>query len=370
MAHAQCQILYGIPLPPSQVERLGRLGKRLGKGSISVLIDNVSQLQLLRSFHDVAGFGCEIYIKINTGYGRAGVTTDSPGFKHLVQSILSEIEPSGCGSLHGFYSHAGHSYGGDSPVAAMSLLVQEIAGLKMAATTVTSMNEATTNNRQYVLSVGATPTATSIQNLFIARENSEGNDMNEQLVKLHECIEDAKRTQTVEIHAGVYPILDTQQVATDASPSARTDNRQDMQTSLSTADIALTILAEVASVYDDRGNREALMAAGSLALGREPCKSYDGWGIVSDWGMATPIKNDRSGWQVGRISQEHGILMEDSSVEHPRAPDLHYGQKIRIWPNHACVTGAGFGWYLVVDSSLPEGRRDEIVDVWVRCRGW
>ncbi len=36
-------------------------------------------------------------------------------------------------------------------------------------------------------------------------------------------------------------------------------------------------------------------------------------------------------------------------------------------PNHACVAGAGFGWYLVVDS---DQGGDEIVDVWVRWRGW
>jgi len=43
---------------------------------------------------------------------------------------------------------------------------------------------------------------------------------------------------------------------------------------------------------------------------------------------------------------------------------LEVGQKVRIWPNHACISGAGFGWYLVVDGG------DEIVDVWPRWRGW
>jgi D-serine deaminase-like pyridoxal phosphate-dependent protein len=42
---------------------------------------------------------------------------------------------------------------------------------------------------------------------------------------------------------------------------------------------------------------------------------------------------------------------------------------VKIWPNHACIAGAGYGWYLVVDSER-EGNEDEIVDVWVRCRGW
>ena len=252
----------------------------------------------------------------------------------------------------------------------MSLLIQEIEGLKVAATIVTSMEDARTADRKYVLSVGATPTATSIQNLFTKRENAQGSFVNEQLVKLQECIEDTKHTQPIEIHAGVYPILDMQQVATHASPSAKTDNPLDMQSTLSTADIALTILAEVASVYNHREHREALIAAGSLALGREPCKSYRGWGVVSDWNMAIQSNDGRSGWQVGRISQEHGVLTIDSNIDHPSTADLHYGQKIRIWPNHACVAGAGFGWYLIVDSSLAEDRQDEIVDVWVRCRGW
>ena len=48
---------------------------------------------------------------------------------------------------------------------------------------------------------------------------------------------------------------------------------------------------------------------------------------------------------------------------------LEVGQKVRVWPNHACIAGAMFGWYLVVDSRLV-GREDEVVDVWVRWRGW
>lgn len=356
------------------------MGKRLGKGSISVLIDNISQLGLLQTFKDIAGFGCDVYIKIDTGYGRAGLTTDSPNFKPLARSILNVIEPSGSGTLRGFYSHAGHSYGGDSAAAAMSLLVQEIEGLKIAADTIAAMHQTTMTNGRYILSVGATPTATSIQNLTTKPENREANNTDEQIMKLQKCIEDAKRTQTIEIHAGVYPILDLQQVATHASPSAKVYNPADTQPKLSTADIAMSILVEVASVYEDRENPEVLIAAGSLSLGREPCKSYNGWGIVSDLGMARQSSNGRSGWQVGRISQEHGILTKDSSVGHdttvspekpnPSTATLRAGQKIRIWPNHACIAGAGFGWYLVVDSSLPDGRQDEIVDVWVRCRGW
>jgi D-serine deaminase-like pyridoxal phosphate-dependent protein len=71
------------------------------------------------------------------------------------------------------------------------------------------------------------------------------------------------------------------------------------------------------------------------------------------------------GWIIGRITQEHGILTQEKG----EGEALEVGQKVKIWPNHACIAGAGYGWYLVVDSER-EGCEDQIVDVWVRCRGW
>jgi D-serine deaminase-like pyridoxal phosphate-dependent protein len=145
---------------------------------------------------------------------------------------------------------------------------------------------------------------------------------------------------------------------------------------LSTANIGLRILVEVASIYNERDKPEALIAAGSLALGREPCKSYPGWGVVTPWqGSAQSAQEavfttydevGKAGWIVGRISQEHGILVWEG--ENFGMRELHVGEKLLLWPNHACIAGAGFGWYLVVDSDSVNA--DEIVDVWVRWRGW
>jgi D-serine deaminase-like pyridoxal phosphate-dependent protein len=50
---------------------------------------------------------------------------------------------------------------------------------------------------------------------------------------------------------------------------------------LSHNDIAIRILADVVSRYERDGKHEALVAAGTLALGREPCKSYPGWGVIA-----------------------------------------------------------------------------------------
>ena len=331
-------------------------------------MDNKSQLQRARIFRDVAGFPLQVFIKIDTGYHRAGVVVGTETFNRLVADVLEEAA---CGTVEflGFYSHAGQSYGGDSAMSAMKSLVVELEGLEKAVNHASTARENTPTGKRYVLSVGATPTATSIENM-LDKSVQEEPSMAGEMTKLKRVVERINTVHAVEIHAGVYPFLDMQQLATQASPSAvPSDSRYDSP-GLLTADVALTIMVEVASVYDGRDSAEALIAAGSLALGRDPCKSYDGWGIVSNWGMPGDDVEGRSGWQVGRISQEHGILIKDSQREGHELAELRVGQKVRVWPNHACVAGAGFGWYVVVDSSLNEERRDQIVDVWVRCRGW
>jgi D-serine deaminase-like pyridoxal phosphate-dependent protein len=78
---------------------------------------------------------------------------------------------------------------------------------------------------------------------------------------------------------------------------------------------------------------------------------------------------------MGRISQEHGTVTWKGNpatagmagmagMGTQEEGKFEVGQKIRVWPNHACIAGAGFGWYFVVDGG------DEVVDVWPRWRGW
>ena len=288
-----CQILYGIPLPPSQIERLAHLGKKIGSESISVLVDNGSQLQAARAFRDMAGFPVKVFVKIDTGYHRAGVVVGTEEFNRLLIDIL-DMESRGTVELLGFYSHAGHSYGGDSALGAMELLIVELEGLEKAANDASKARDHAPMSQKYVLSVGATPTATSIENMLERSAQAES-PMGGEIAKLKKVIERVKATHAIEIHAGVYPFLDMQQLATQASPSALPANPKYDNSGLSTADIALTVMAEVASVYESRDSPEALIAAGSLALGRDPCKSYNGWGIVSDWGMSTNNIEGRSG---------------------------------------------------------------------------
>lgn len=106
--------------------------------------------------------------------------------------------------------------------------------------------------------------------------------------------------------------------------------------------------------------------------GEIPGQDYSAWGLVMPWGLQNPAPGPEfprmhEGWQVGRISQEHGILTWQGKKED--VLPLEYGQRVRVWPNHSCIAGAGFDWYLIVDSRR-KGREDEVVDVWPRWRGW
>ncbi|MCJ1351353.1 MAG: hypothetical protein MMC33_001337 [Icmadophila ericetorum] len=371
-------VLYGIPLPPSHAKRMGYLGQKLGPGSISILLDNPGQLKGLHGFAETAGFSIGIYIKVDTGYHRAGLPLGSKSLANLLEIIIKNGD-SKVHHLCGFYSHAGHSYGVDDSIPAMDLLIQEIRGLEDAADLATSIERRFGREERkdrFVLSVGATPTATSIECLHHGDNKSLPQDWTDKTKEMKEVVDHANNHHRVELHAGVYPFLDMQQLATVASPSSRSKDSEHLVKSYQ--DVALTILAEVASTYEARNPPEAIIAAGSLALGREPCKSYSGWGVLTPWDENDFSNEDRyvdaelSNWFVARISQEHGVLQSRDLGEHRvrNFEKLRIGQKVRIFPNHACVAGAGFGYYLIVDSNNPVGQRDEIVDVWVRCRGW
>jgi D-serine deaminase-like pyridoxal phosphate-dependent protein len=86
-------------------------------------------------------------------------------------------------------------------------------------------------------------------------------------------------------------------------------------------DCALTVLATVISTAVPG---QAVVDAGSKALGREPLPAGDeaGYGCLLD----------RPDIRVIRMSEEHGILDLRTSDWHP-----HVGDLVRIVPNHVCI---------------------------------
>jgi D-serine ammonia-lyase len=336
------------------------------------MLDYPDQVPHLSLFGD---FVPQAFIKVNMGGQRAGVVPRSQAMKDLIEVTL-EAHAAGKVGLKGLYSHAGQSYGGDSRVAAINTLRDELSALLEGAEEVTAAcNASGSPLPPLTLSVGASPTALAVQNL-LSNQDAESTDnittaeLRAAAAELSAIIENIRQQgHIVEIHAGVYPTLDLQQLAAHSLSSSL----------LSWKDISFTVVAEVCSRFPSRGKDgtdEYLIGAGGLALGREACKAYPGMALLTPWGrqgsggkMPAGGVEDAEGWMVGRFSQEHGILTWRSAGGGAEPDELTIGQAVRLWPNHACITGSHFGWYFVVDSSR-EGKEDEIVDIYVRTRGW
>lgn len=116
-------------------------------------------------------------------------------------------------------------------------------------------------------------------------------------------------------------------------------------------DIACSVLATVIGVRPDG----YVIDAGALALSldRSTAGTDHGFGLVGD-----ADGNPLPGWRVERVTQEHGIVAPG-----PAAGRLRLGARLRVFPNHACLTAACHDEYVVVSNGV-------IVDRWERCRGW
>ncbi len=118
-------------------------------------------------------------------------------------------------------------------------------------------------------------------------------------------------------------------------------------------EIALSVLASVIG----RREESILVDAGALALSKDrstAATAHDaGYGIVCDLnGIPYP-----GPVRVESVSQEHGTLRGP-------LPPLRLGDKVRILPNHACLSAAAHDRYHVVEGSL------QVSDVWHRQHGW
>ncbi|PON21911.1 hypothetical protein TGAM01_v209167 [Trichoderma gamsii] len=354
-------ILYGIPLPPSQVDRLAAIARQLGRGTISVMIDHTSQLSHVARFAEQAAFPAGVYLKVDTGYHRAGLPPSGLNKDDLVSKLMS-LDNQGTINFIGLYSHSSLSYNDSTAEQAMANLKGELSGCLDALEENARLFP---SDREITISIGASPQVTSIENLLGAEGNlSEGaQSLKQALRNAVTGMQCGFRTR-LELHAGVYSVLDVQQLSTNSR--AHFGDYED--------EIAVSVMAEVCSLYIDgeRQQPEALLAVGVLGLGREPCAAYEGWGIVDRDAYSPNSPHPDRRLIVKRVSQEHSIvswgLVNGHGDEDSQQPiPLQVGQTVRIYPNHSCITGALYGWYYVVDSSQ---HPEQVIDVWERANGW
>jgi D-serine deaminase-like pyridoxal phosphate-dependent protein len=124
------------------------------------MVDSEQQIDLLESYTAESSSPVvpwPVFVKIDVGSQRAGMTTHSPSLPRLIQ----RIESSSAATVYGFYCHAGHSYACRTEDAAAAVLQTEVEGVVEAAKVLVDGK----NDRRIVVSVGSTPTAHVVKRL-------------------------------------------------------------------------------------------------------------------------------------------------------------------------------------------------------------
>ena len=121
------------------------------------------------------------------------------------------------------------------------------------------------------------------------------------------------------------------------------------------SDVAFSVLATVVSVHPDE--QRAVIDAGALALSKDPGPTHVdpdcGFGRI----VAVEDQHPLPGLRLTSFSQEHG------EIRGPGTAALRPGIRLRILPNHSCLSAACFESFHVV-------RGTEIIDEWRPFRGW
>lgn len=315
-------VLFSLPVVQSRLSELAEFAQKVP--NLRLMVDSAEQLDVLENFFSEKK--CKpwsIFVKINMGTNRAGLVNDSDGLAELLGRAFKDDKIQRAVNVYGFYCHAGHSYASKSVSEAQSHLFEEIKHANKAAARAVELLPSLKDN--LVISVGATPTAHSSASLT-----------HEHLLLY---LGDIQLAGQLELHAGNYPFCDLQQVATGC---------------VGIENVSASVLAEVVTMYPGRGSQapgEQLINAGVLGLTRE-AGPLPGYGNIV-------LPEKYSLWYVGRLSQEHGILVpSDAHVEF-----IPPGTKVRVVPQHSCITAASYPWHFVVENN-------NVVDVWVPFLFW
>jgi D-serine deaminase-like pyridoxal phosphate-dependent protein len=242
-------------------------------------------------------------IEIDCGEGRSGVSPDDPA----LLDIANRLGP----RLAGVMTHAGHSYNGRTPNDMARIAESERLAAVRAAERLSVAGYTTP-----IVSVGSSPTALYASSL----------------------------AGVTEVRAGVYMFGDLFQA------EIGTHNPDD---------IAVTVLASV--IGRKPAQNRVILDAGGLALSKDrstEATPHDfGFGLMLDIGGRRGYGNAI----VRRAYQEHGVVDLDPTQP---TPNLPVGAKVRVAPNHTCMTAAAHDRYFVVESS------DTVTAIWPRVNGW
>ena len=247
---------------------------------------------------EATGTSWHVWLKVDCGYHRAGVDPASDD----VLDLVKRIRDSSTLTFDGLLTHAGHTYNGPTPSESLDAARDERDVMVALSKELGSLGLPVPS-----LSVGSTPGMRVIDHLDGITECRPGN----------------------------YVFFDDTMVTLGAATPS---------------DCAVSVLASVISSQPNP--KRSIVDAGALALSKDPGRGgaeIPTMGrIYSDY-AAGAVRDDL--WLTG-LSQEHGTIHGELKV----------GERVRILPNHSCLTVACFDEYHVVQG-------DEVVARWKVWRG-
>jgi D-serine deaminase-like pyridoxal phosphate-dependent protein len=301
-AQGFADITYAVPIEPGKFEAAIELSRNCER--LALITDDTLIPAQLDDAAQRAGVTLELFLKVDCGYHRCGVEPHQPEAFEIPRRIMDSSNLRFAGIL----THAGHSYHCRSKEELLIVAQHERDLMLEFAHELRAKGLPVP-----VISIGSTPTITSVDHLRGIDEARPGN----------------------------YIFFDAFQTALGSS---------------ALEDCALTVLAAV--THRDRARRKVMIDAGAIALSKDrgavEFDSTCGYGLVLD------LAGSDTGLRVSALSQEHGEILE---VDEENFDRLKVGGRVRVLANHSCLTAAQHSHYHVLEG-------DRIVDRWEIQRGW
>lgn len=292
-------LTWAFPLVLSRVREAVELAAQLAGrgGALRLLVDSEEAVVALREAAR-PGRPLQVFLKVDCGYGRAGVDPASERAVTLARSLAETPAL----AFDGLLSHSGHAYRATGRDGARLVAEEERRVMVELADRLRGEGLEVP-----AVSVGSTPAMAAAEDL----------------------------TGVTEARPGNYCFYDATQAALG---------------SCSPADCAVTVLAGVVSHRP--GSGESVTDAGALALSKDPGADHlpGGW----PWGMGA-VFEDLAAYRAGTpsrevrltaLSQEHGKLSAPRPV----------GSTVRVLPNHSCLAVPNFPHYWLVRGEEVVGR--------------
>jgi D-serine deaminase-like pyridoxal phosphate-dependent protein len=294
-------ITYAVPIAPQKIADAADLHAEIG--NLNLLVDHPDTIRAIEEVAASRKTALPVFLEIDCGGGRSGVDPASD----VAQVLVRRLADSEGIDFRGLLTHAGHAYLSRSRSEAYEVACEERNLMTAFAAEIRDLGIELPE-----ISVGSTPTLRAIDDL----------------------------TGITEVRPGNYLFNDFFQKAIGTC---------DLD------DIAFSVLATVISV--DIEQMRAVVDAGALALSKDPGPTH----VDPDcgFGLAVTLEDQHRlpGLRIFGLTQEHGTLVG------PGVEALHPGTRIRIFPNHSCLSAACFDRYHVL-------RGTEVVDEWHPVRGW